>query len=120
MFIRVTAFVIGLLTLAMAIGILTTAPFSETANEATYPVASLLCLTSIGFLLSVREGEKNDELEHDLRWSRRNEMSNEARSDNYRHIVMKQADRIDELGQEVIFLREKYHKDIEGAKYETV
>ena len=120
MFIRVVSFVIGLLTLAMAIGILTTAPFSETVNEVTYPVASLLCLTSIGFLLSVREGEKNDELEHDLRWSRRNEMVIEGMANNYRNIVSKQSDRIDELGQEVIFLRQKYHEDIEKVNNGTV
>ena len=117
MFIRAVSFVIGLLTLAMAIGILTTAPLSKTKNEATYPVASLLCLTSIGFLLSVREGEKNDELEHDLRYNRR---TYEGMAHSYRDMVSKQSDRIDELGQEVIFLRQKYHEDIEKVNNGTV
>lgn len=120
MFIRATAFVIGLLTLALAIGILTTAPLSKTKNEATYPVATLLCLTSIGFLLTVREGEKNDDLKYKLIWSRYNEGTTEIMVDNYRSMVMKQSDRIDELGQEVIFLREKYHEDIEKVKDVTV
>ena len=120
MFIRAFSFVVGLLTLAMAIGILTIAPFSKTENKATYPVATLLCLTSIGFLLSVREGEKNDDLEMKLRWSRRGIISSGASLDNYRHIVIKQADRIDELGQEIVFLRQKYHEDIEKVKDGTV
>ena len=117
MFIRATAFVIGLLTLAMAIGILTTAPLSKTKNEATYPVATLLCLTSIGFLLTVRESDKNDDLEHDLRYNRR---TYEGMVHSYRDMVSKQSDRIDELGQEVIFLREKYHEDIEKVNDGTV
>lgn len=116
-FIRVFSFVIGVLTLAMAIGILTTAPFSKTVNEATYPVATLLCLTSIGFLLSVREGEKNDDLEHDLRWSKYEER---MVRNQFHHMTIKQSDRIDELGQEIIFLREKYHKDIEKVNNGTV
>lgn len=117
MFIRVTAFVIGLLTLALAIGILTTAPLSKTKNEATYPVATLLCLTSIGFLLTVREGKKNDDLEHDLRYNIR---TYEGMVHSYRDMVSKQSDRIDELEQEVIFLRQKYHEDIEKVNNGTV
>ena len=120
MFIRVTAFVIGLLTLGIAFVILTTAPFSETKNEAAYPVATLLCLTSIGFLLTVREGEKNDELEMRLKGVKWEERRIRVIIGIYRDMVSKQSDRIDELGQEVVFLRQKYHEDIEKVKDVTV
>ena len=120
-FIRATAFVTGLASLVLAMSIIGAMAFSdgEIPSQAT-PAAIALCSVSIGFLLTVREGELNDDIEQKLRWARFDARSSEASLDNYRFLLRKQAEEINELQLDNAFLREKYHKDIEGAKYETV